>query len=132
MEYLIPLANVQQAISAIRAALAASGFYPNTPVYLRFAGGGSDADLGPMNGGPVTAIEVLSYVRFTGWEAFFRDLEPRWRALGGRPHWGKLFYANPADLYDPTARAHFRAVRDQFDPHHKFGNALVDSILDAP
>ena len=44
-----------------------------------------------MRGRPSCAIEVLSYVGFDGWEPFFRDLEPRFVALGGRPHWGKLF-----------------------------------------
>jgi L-gulono-1,4-lactone dehydrogenase len=133
MEYLVPLARTREALGAIRDALSETRFFPNMPFYLRFiggAGGGEGgADLSPMRGGPRCAVEVLSYVGFTGWERFFRVLEPRFRALGGRPHWGKLFFANPRDLYEPAAWAHVEKVRAELDPTHKLSNDLTRTLF---
>jgi L-gulono-1,4-lactone dehydrogenase len=128
MEYVIPIDRTRDALAAIRDALDATGFYPNIPPYLRFVGGGGDGDLSPMRGRDSLAIEVLSYVGFSGWEAFFRDLEPRFIALGGRPHWGKLFYTNPRPLYDAATWTHFEKVRAQLDPGRKFENPLIRAI----
>ena len=67
---------------------------------------------------------------FAGWEEFFRDLEPRFIALGGRPHWGKLFFANPRALYDGAAWTHVDAVRRQLDPGDKLLNELTRALFD--
>ena len=129
MEYLIPIEHTRQALHAISEALAATGFYPNIPPYLRFVGGAGDGDLSPMRGRPSCAIEVLSYVGFKGWEEFFRNVEPRFRALGGRPHWGKLFFADPHDLYDRVTWAHVNKVRAQLDPTSKLENDLTRGLF---
>ena len=130
MEYVIPVENTRAALRAITDALAATGFYPNVPPYLRFVGGEGDGVLSPMRGKKSCAIEVLSYPGFAGWESFFRDVEKRFRALGGRPHWGKLFYENPRRLYDASAWETFDRVRRELDPNGKFDNVLVRSLLD--
>ena len=83
-----------------------------------------------MRGRPSCAIEVLSYVGFDGWEAFFRDLEPRFVALGGRPHWGKLFFADPRGLYDRASWDHVETVRAQLDPQRKLLNDLTRRLFD--
>ena len=99
------------------------------PFYLRFVGGSGDGDLSPIRGRPSCALEVLSGVGFKGYEQFFRDLEPRFLALGGRPHWGKIFYANPRGLYEPATWEHVEKVRVAIDPDGKFLNPLTRSIF---
>jgi len=130
MEYVIPIEHTRDALRAITAAHAATGFIPNISPYLRFIGGAGDGDLSPMRGRQNCAIEVLSYVGFKGWEPFFRNLEPRFLALGGRPHWGKLFYANPHALYPAAAWAHVEKLRAKLDPDGKFQNDLTRTLFE--
>ena len=129
MEYIIPLARTREALGAVTDSLGVTGFYPNVPVYLRFVGGAGDGDLSPMRGRQSCAIEVLSGVNFEGWEEYFRDLEPRFIALGGRPHWGKMFFANPRPLYEASAWTHVEALRAQIDPDGKFVNELSHRLF---
>jgi L-gulonolactone oxidase len=129
MEYIIPIEHTRDALQAIKDALLATGFVPNLSPYLRFIGGAGDGDLSPMRGRQSCAIEVLSFVTFKGWEAFFRNLEPRFLALGGRPHWGKIFYANPKPLYDAATWAHVEKLRRQLDPDRKFANEVTWKLL---
>ncbi|MDB4969053.1 MAG: oxidoreductase [Myxococcales bacterium] len=129
MEYVIPVEHTRAALRAIADSLTATGFYPNVPPYVRFVGGGGDGLLSPMRGRKSCAVEVLSYPGFAGWERFFRDLEPRFRALGGRPHWGKLFYENPHSLYEPAAWKGFASLHREIDPRGKFDNALMRWLL---
>ena len=129
MEYLVPIERTHDALQAIKDSLAATKFYPNMPPYLRFVGGAGDGDLSPLRGRSSCAIEVLSYTGFKGWEQFFRDLEPRFLALGGRPHWGMLFFANPRALYDAAAWANVERLRARLDPHHTLANELTRTLF---
>ncbi|MBC9823782.1 D-arabinono-1,4-lactone oxidase [Terrabacter sp. MAHUQ-38] len=50
--------------------------------------------------------------------------------LGARPHWGKCFVAEAADLEPMYPRmSDFRALRDRVDPDRTFGNAFLDRVL---
>jgi L-gulonolactone oxidase len=129
MEYVIPIEHTRAALLAIEEAHAATGFRSNVPPYLRFVGGAGDSDLSPMGGRPSCAIEVLSYVGFKGWERFFRNVEQRFLALHGRPHWGKLFFTDPHELYGRDTWSHVNQVRTQLDPSRKFDNELTQSLL---
>jgi L-gulonolactone oxidase len=129
MEYVIPVEHARASLAAIAESLAATGFYPNMPIYMRFVGGEGDGALSPMRGRKSCAVEVLSYPGFDGWERFFRDLEPRFRKLGGRPHWGKLFYANPHDLYEPAAWRQVERLARELDPRGKLENPMTRWLL---
>jgi xylitol oxidase len=53
--------------------------------------------------------------------------------LGGRPHWGKVFTARPAQVMAGYERADdFRRLMDEFDPAGKFRNAYVDELFPTP
>jgi xylitol oxidase len=53
--------------------------------------------------------------------------------LGGRPHWGKVFTARPAQMMAGYERADdFRQLMDEFDPAGKFRNAYVDELFPTP
>ena len=49
------------------------------------------------------------------------------RALGGRPHWGKLFFKNPTRSYPELER--FVRIQNQLDPHGKFINPFMMHVL---
>lgn len=55
-----------------------------------------------------------------------RALEP----YDARPHWGKLFTAEPAQVRERYPRlADFRRLRDEYDPGGRFGNAFVGRFV---
>jgi alditol oxidase len=58
------------------------------------------------------------------------QVEERLAPFGPRPHWGKLFSANPAGRYQ---RMHdFSELRRGYDPAGKFGNDFLDTFLTPP
>lgn len=53
--------------------------------------------------------------------------------LGARPHWGKVFLTDHACLSEAYPRlGDFATLRDQLDPHRKFGNAFLRRVLGEP
>ncbi|MYT73897.1 MULTISPECIES: FAD-binding protein [unclassified Streptomyces] len=60
-------------------------------------------------------------------------VEDRLRDLDPRPHWGKVFTAEPARVAARYPRAaDFRALADRLDPDGKFANAFVRHVLPRP
>ena len=58
------------------------------------------------------------------------DIEAALEPFGGRPHWGKLFTTEPADLdllYPKLAD--FRSLARRFDPDGKFGNDFLSRTI---
>ncbi|MFE6891135.1 FAD-binding protein [Streptomyces sp. NPDC057694] len=57
-------------------------------------------------------------------------VEDRLRDFGARPHWGKVFTAEPADVAARYPRAaNFRALAGRLDPQGKFANTFVRHLL---
>lgn len=54
------------------------------------------------------------------------------KQVAGRPHWGKIHAAGPGRLAGLYPRlADFRALAAELDPGRKFGNEMLDSLLQA-
>ncbi|MFN3371422.1 MAG: D-arabinono-1,4-lactone oxidase [Sphingomonadaceae bacterium] len=90
---------------------------------------GDDIWLSPMNRGPVAAISMHQYAPMP-WQGVFAEVEPIFRAAGGRPHWGKRHGLTRADvdrLYPEAER--FRAVRRAADPAGKFLNPHLAELF---
>jgi alditol oxidase len=51
-------------------------------------------------------------------------VEAALRPFDARPHWGKVFQADPRGHYPLLPR--FRALVDRYDPGHKFGNDFLE------
>jgi FAD/FMN-containing dehydrogenase len=61
---------------------------------------------------------------------FFADVEPIFRAYGGRPHWGKQHSLRAADLRPLyPAWDDFLEIRRQMDPAGVFLNAYLRELL---
>ena len=132
IEYAIPLASageMQERFAAVVKHFAErkQPYYANFPCENRFARGDSGNLLSPTQGQDVCWFSVASHISFAGYEPFFRVIEAELLELGGRPHWGKMFYKNPVGLY-PTFAA-FAAIRQQMDPQGKFSNIYVERLL---
>ncbi|MFD8567802.1 FAD-binding protein [Streptomyces sp. NPDC059639] len=57
-------------------------------------------------------------------------VEDRLRDFGARPHWGKVFTAEPADVAARYPRAAgFRELAGRLDPQGKFANTFVRHLL---
>ena len=128
MEYEMPYASgwaaLREAIAWIRKR--------ELPVTFPFefrAVAGDDIWMSPMNKGPCLSISVHQYAKMR-WQEFFADIEPIFRAHGGRPHWAKrhTLTADVVDQFYPKAAA-FRAVRAEHDPAGKFANAHLASLF---
>lgn len=129
MEYEIPravgLETLKAAIDHIRDRQLPIAF----PFEFRWCAG-DDIWLSPMNAGPVASVSVHQYAGMP-WREVFAQVEPVFRAAGGRPHWGKrhtLARAEVDALYPAAER--FRAVRREVDPQGKFLNAHMAALFD--
>ncbi|MGE0742485.1 MAG: D-arabinono-1,4-lactone oxidase [Hyphomonadaceae bacterium] len=90
-----------------------------------------DIWLSPMGQGPCLSISAHQYAKMP-WRGFFAEIEPIFRAHGGRPHWAKRHTLSAADvdaLYPNAAR--FRAARAAHDPTEKFSNTHLTALFGA-
>lgn len=63
-------------------------------------------------------------------KAFLPVIEEALAPFEPRPHWGKLFEMEPAQIQSRYPRMDdFRALADEFDPHGKFRNRYVDEYV---
>jgi L-gulonolactone oxidase len=128
MEYGIPAASVKDVLAQIDAWITKTGFTVAFPVEVRFAAA-DDVWLSMANGRDTAYIAVHQYHRRPH-DAYFRAVEDIARAVGGRPHWGKMHYRTYADLEPDYPRlAEFVEVRDQHDPDGVFGNLYTKRVL---
>lgn len=103
-------------------------FFANFPSEVRFLRGDRGNMLSPTLGQDSCYFAVQSHPKFgPRYEDYFRAMEQEFIALGGCPHWGKIFYENPLERYE-TANEFMRIV-DTFDPQQKFRNAFLDRLL---
>mgnify|MGYP001329996444 CR=1 FL=1 len=128
MEYEMPIESgwpaLREAIDRIKAKKLPVTF----PFEFRITAG-DDIWLSPFNGGPRLSISMHQYARMP-WQGVFDEIEPIFRAHGGRPHWAKRHSLTAQDvnaLY-PQARR-FGAVRAEYDPTAKFANAHLTQLF---
>src|SRR5262249_47350717 len=84
-------------------------------------GAARDIWLSPFRG-PSASISIHQYAGLR-WQELFAEVEPVFRAHGGRPHWGKRHSLTARDVFALYPRAGAScAVRRRVDPQHKFAN----------
>jgi FAD/FMN-containing dehydrogenase len=85
--------------------------------------------LSPFHDRASTTIAILQNVGLEYW-AYFKDIEPIFRAYGGRPHWGKKHTLTAADLRPLYPRwDDFLHLRAQMDPAGTFLNPYLKELL---
>ena len=80
--------------------------------------------------GRATATISLHQNNTLPWAEYFADIEPIFRAHGGRPHWAKKHACTAVDLAPLYPRWHdFLAVRSEFDPQGVFLTPPLRTLL---
>jgi FAD/FMN-containing dehydrogenase len=88
-----------------------------------------DAYLSPAYGRPTVAISLHQNASLPFWD-YFRDIEPIFRAFGGRPHWAKKHTLEAEDLRPLYPRwDRFLAVRQRLDPQGVFLSPSLCDLL---
>ncbi len=130
----------QDAVNQIQT-MSESGQYPvSLNVHLRFVKN-SDSLLSPANHPSNTThtcyIEFLSFSQqLDGFATYSQTVGAQWAALGGLPHWAKIFQLVPdayADsrqkLQDAGHLQPFLDIRQQLDPNGIFMNDFLNELL---
>ena len=126
MEYELPRANGWAALTEAVAAIRKKRMPISFPFEFRLVAG-DDIWLSPFNAGPGASISMHQYAKMP-WRDAFADIEPIFRAAGGRPHWAKRHtLQDAASLYPKLPD--FLAVRRQVDPGCKFANAPLRALF---
>lgn len=89
-----------------------------------------DLWLSPAHGSDSVAFHFTWRPAQAAVERLLPDVEAALEPFGGRPHWGKLFTTEPADLdllYPKLAD--FRSLARRFDPDGKFGNDFLGRTI---
>lgn len=122
-EIAVPIEAAKEALAAVRGVGAL-----HVPVNLRWCAADGGAFLSPAAGRAVFWVDVAWSPRVPGGYAVLREVERRLLALGGRPHWGKLGFANPRALFPDFDR--WEAVRRRWDPDGRCVNQHLRRLLD--
>ena len=86
--------------------------------------------MSPCYGQDSVAIHFTWYKNWPAVEQLLPLLEAQLAPFEARPHWGKLFTMQPAQVQALYARLpDFRNLLDSFDPGGKFRNAFLDRYL---
>ena len=98
------------------------------PINLRWARADRGAILSPSTGRDTVFMDFTWWVGMPGWERALGSIETVLTPLGGRPHWGKIAFANPARAYSDFDE--WSRVRSRLDPEGRFLNPFLERLLD--
>jgi L-gulonolactone oxidase len=127
MEYGLPRAALREALDGLRRVVDGLPFPVAFPVEVRFT-----APDGPWlshgYGRESAYVAVHQYVGMP-FEPYFRQFERVCVGLGGRPHWGKMHFADPQTLRAAYPKwDDWETQRSKADPDGVFGNAWLDRL----
>lgn len=129
MEYQLPAADALACFAEVRERVRAQHRATVAWRVLVRTIAADDAYLSPASGRDTVCIS-LHHNAGLPYDAYFQDIEPLFRAFGGRPHWGKkhsLKAAELAPLYPGWAE--FRAHRQRMDPGGLFVTPYIQELL---
>ena len=127
-EYFVPRRHGRDACDALRGLAAAIS--PLLQISEIRTVAGDDLWLSPASGGGVLALHFTWHPDEAGVRALLPRIEAALRPYGARPHWGKLFTTDAAELAHRYARlTDFRDLVHRYDPRGAFGNDYLDRVL---
>jgi L-gulono-1,4-lactone dehydrogenase len=121
MEYSLPLSALPMALKGIKNLVGSNDFPTLFPIEFRFVKKDNNS-LSPAYGKEDRVyIAFHTYHRERFYEAYFRKAETLLMQLGGRPHWGKMFFAE-RDRFEAMYPQldNVREIQRRFDPQSKF------------
>ncbi|RCW47264.1 L-gulonolactone oxidase [Halopolyspora algeriensis] len=127
-EYAIPRESLTEVIAELRAAVDVLEHPVMFPVEVRVAAA-DDVWMSTAYRRPTVYVAVHQYAGMP-YRHWFDTFESVVRAVGGRPHWGKMHGLGAADLRDLYPRFDdFRRLCTELDPDGVFRNAHLDRVL---
>ncbi|WP_406691048.1 D-arabinono-1,4-lactone oxidase [Saccharopolyspora sp. ID03-671] len=123
-EYFVPAEHGAAALAALRPL--ADKMAPLLQISEVRTIAADDLWLSPAHGADSVAFHFTWWPQQSAVEALLPDIEAALEPFGGRPHWGKLFTTEPADLdllYPKLAD--FRSLARRFDPDGRFTNDFL-------
>ncbi len=132
-EYAIPIERTAEAMGALRALVEREGLRLNFPVGVRFTRG-DELWMSPAYGRASCFIGLMIAGGGPRLGRAFEAFESLMKGFGGRPHWGKVFRATPAELRAmyPETYDRFAALVARTDPSGVFRTPFVDRHFRAP
>ncbi len=130
MEMALPAAEGPEAVRRI-ARLAAEMRVTaphHLPINLRWARGDRGTLLSPAALRDTVFLDFTWWVGMPGWHDALRAVETVLTPLGGRPHWGKIAFANPSAAYPGFDQ--WSHIRSRLDPEGRFLNPFLERLLD--
>jgi FAD/FMN-containing dehydrogenase len=128
MEYFIPVACGPDVVRRQREIMLSGRFDSRFPMQVRFVAS-DDAWLSPAYGRDSVVLSV-SGVPGTDYESYLRTAESLFVEHRGRPHWGKLHFANRHKLENLYPKFNdFVALRRELDPEGLFLNAHLNALF---
>jgi FAD/FMN-containing dehydrogenase len=127
LEYAVPAESGAEALKAIDRIFAEGSVKLNLGCEVRYVAGDDDL-LSATQGEDVCYIGVSS---LTNAMELFEQIEPIFRELGGRPHWGKHFNLTRQQLEEMYGDnlERFREIRRKMDPKGVFLNTLLERFF---
>jgi FAD/FMN-containing dehydrogenase len=127
LEYAVPAASGAEALRAIDRIFAEGSVILNLGCEVRYVAGDDDL-LSATQGEDVCYIGVSS---LTNAMELFEQIEPIFRELGGRPHWGKHYNLTRQQLEEMYGDNYHRFVeiRREMDPDGVFLNTLLERFF---
>ncbi len=113
MEYQFAYERLWDAFDELEASITLArqkNVYVAAPIQCRFTKKSERSILSHLSFEPTVSFSVSFHTNHRGVHTFLPDLERRLINLGGKPHWGKMYYTEQAK--DPR----FEAVRTALDP----------------
>jgi len=119
MEYAVPVGGTRQAVRELVDFVRREQVRVNFIAEVRFVKGDTGW-ISPAHGGDV--CQLGAYIGHSAdTEAYYRGFEERMLALGGRPHWGKEFFAPASTVRGRYPRmGDWLALVDELDPTGTF------------
>ena len=130
MEYALPFDSIPDVVRELRALFCRQNLGSSFPLEIRSAAPGSGW-LATNHGQTTGYIAVHQYFR-QDFRQYFAQIEPIFRAAGGRPHWGKLHTVLADDFAALYPRwPEMLSLRETYDPQRVFANPYVTRVLGA-
>ncbi len=126
-EYAIPIERTAEAMNALRALVEREGLRLNFPVGVRFTRG-DELWMSPAYGRTSCFVGLMIAGGGPRLARAFEAFEALMKGFGGRPHWGKVFHATPAELRGmyPETYERFAALLARTDPTGLFRTPFVE------
>jgi len=128
LEYALPVAEVKRVLAELPKIIADHHGKVNLPIEYRFVAADQNL-LSPTQGRDSVYVGAYTFgEKFAA--PLYAAVEPYFKSLGGRPHWGKRFNLTAAEAqYMYPGYDQFLALRKEIDPRGVFSNPLTRALF---